>query len=317
MYMHDEILEEPEVMIRTFENVRDILPIEKIKGAKGVFLTGDGTSYHASLYLENILFRAGINARAFPATEFPQYIRDVSNYLCIVFSQSGENSDVLRSIKKWKNMGGKIISVVNKIYSSLGEMSDVTIFLNAGEERAIPATKSYISMLTFSYSIHKIMNGGYPEINSLSKNLSDVIKKEYIIKEISSNVKERIFILAKGINYITALEASLKLVETAGIPSMPFYFGEVFHGPIEIFNNKSTVFIIEDNIEKEYINKIKEYSDVITLGREGDIILEYADDESFPIVGIVPFQLLSYHLALRNGRNPDRPERLNKVVRDH
>ncbi|MGC9138511.1 MAG: SIS domain-containing protein [Thermoplasmata archaeon] len=321
MLMHDEIMEEPEVIMKTYRSVWQSIPRirHEMENSRLIFITGDGSSFHASLYLEHILMDNSLNARAFPATEYDHYFKNSDkNDLAIIFSQSGENVDVLNAARAWKEKGKRLISIVNNEGSSLEEISDISVFLRAGKEMAIPATKTYVSMLIFSYSLHLSLNGieGDERISLISQRVKEIIKNERILEEISERINERIFILASGQDYVTALEGSLKLMETAGVISMPFYMGEVFHGPIEIIDENSTVFVIENDRIKGSIEKLLKYTKPLIIGDgiKSDILIQCKFKEAGPILNVIPFQLISYFLALRRGRDPDRPPRLKKVV---
>ncbi|MGB9814826.1 MAG: SIS domain-containing protein [Thermoplasmata archaeon] len=321
MLMHDEIMEEPEVIMKTYRSVWQSIPRirHEMENSRLIFITGDGSSFHASLYLEHILMDNSLNARAFPATEYDHYFKNSDkNDLAIIFSQSGENVDVLNAARAWKEKGKRLISIVNNEGSSLEEISDISVFLRAGKEMAIPATKTYVSMLIFSYSLHLSLNGieGDERISLISQRVKEIIKNERILEEISERINERIFILASGLDYVTALEGSLKLMETAGVISMPFYMGEVFHGPIEIIDENSTVFVIENDRMQRSIEKLLKYTKPLIIGDgiKSDFLIQCQFKESGPILNVVPFQLISYFLALRRGRDPDRPPRLKKVV---
>lgn len=321
MLMHDEIMEEPEVIMKTYRSVWQSIPRirHEMENSRLIFITGDGSSFHASLYLEHILMDNSLNARAFPATEYDHYFKNSDkNDLAIIFSQSGENVDVLNAARAWKEKGKRLISIVNNEGSSLEEISDISVFLRAGKEMAIPATKTYVSMLIFSYSLHLSLNGieGDERISLISQRVKEIIKNERILEEISERINERIFILASGLDYVTALEGSLKLMETAGVISMPFYMGEVFHGPIEIIDENSTVFVIENDRIKGSIEKLLKYTKPLIIGDgiKSDILIQCKFKEAGPILNVIPFQLISYFLALRRGRDPDRPPRLKKVV---
>jgi glucosamine--fructose-6-phosphate aminotransferase (isomerizing) len=321
MHMHDEIMEEPEVIMKTYRSVLPSFPEikEEMENSRLIFITGDGSSFHASLYLEHILMNNSFIAKAFPATEYDHYLKNADkNDLAIIFSQSGENVDVLSAARAWKEKGKRLISIVNNEGSRLEKISDISVFLRSGREMAIPATKTYISMLIFSYSLHLSLNGieANERISIISQRVEEIIKNVRILEEISGRIGEMVIILASGLDYVTALEGSLKLMETAGIISMPFYIGEVFHGPIEIIDKNSTVFVIENDKMLDSIEKLSKYTKPLIIGddKKSDILVQCPFREASPILNVVPFQFISYFLALRRGRDPDRPQRLNKVV---
>ncbi|MEM0503064.1 MAG: SIS domain-containing protein [Thermoplasmata archaeon] len=317
MQMLKEILEEADVVKRTYESIRKNLDeiSGKILDSKKIYIMGDGTSYHSSLYLENLLNRFHLNSWAIPSTEISHHIQKIKeNDICIFFSQSGENLDTLNAAKLCLDKKSTIISIVNNNDSSLTNISHISAYLNSGKEIAIPATKSYISMLTFSYALYKYLKNESVQIDDISKKIKTILSLDNEIEKFSKNLKDYVFILGTGINFITTMEASLKLIETARITSIPFYLNEVFHGPIQIFEEKSTIIILKDvNVDNESIKKIEKYTKTIKFGSEdSDLYLPNTEYELFPMVYIIPFQFLSYYAAKLRGLNPDFPERLKK-----
>lgn len=329
--MKAEILEQPKAIERTIKEARkDVKEAVELINGKFVYITGSGTSYHASLVLQRSITRiAGISSIAIPASELEHWIPDeVSNCLLIAISQSGESSDIIKAVNTFKSRRGTVIGITNTPGSSLCTLSDFTILTRAGEEKAVAATKTYTSQLTvcFLLSIEALrLLGGNPskldsEILILPDKISNVIlKAEKSARKISPFLTERPvgFILGTGTNYPTALEGALKLRETSNLFIQAFAGGEFLHGPIQLVSRHTPVLIIEPERMPIVIRKIRSYeAPIITIGREGDLIVEYKGPEEFyPIPYVIPLQFLALYVSLAKGLNPDKPEKLGKVVR--
>ncbi len=323
--MLHEIHEEPEVIMKTHssikENVNELINIMKNK--KRIFVTGDGSSYHASLVFSYLL-KKYFNIYSIPASELKYHIPpNLSDDLLIIFSQSGENKDALNAFKNWKIKGGSIVSITNNDQSYLHKNSDFSIYLNAGEEIAIPATKSYISQIYVSIFLYNRLLG--KNSKDFSQKISFSIKKifdsEIKIKEISNTVQDKIVLLGSYLLYITAMEGSLKITECSSKLTVFYYLKEYFHGPVQSIDADTTIIILggyDHKLEKRIVKKLKDYGAQVlyfSFYRDADIYLGKVNKYLYPIISIVPIQLLAYYIAERNGIDPDNPDKLKKVLR--
>jgi len=324
-HMLKEIHEEPEIIMRTHssinENIDDLINIMKNK--KNIFVTGDGSSYHASLVFSYLL-KKYFNIYSVPASEFKYHTpSNALDDLLIIFSQSGENRDAIKTFKIWKNKKGNVVSITNNDKSFLYKNSDFSIFLNAGKEIAIPATKSYISQVYASILLY------YHFLGKISKNLptkvslaiKKVLDNETKIKEISNSIQNKIVLLGSYLLYITAMEGSLKITECSSKLSAFYYLKEYFHGPIQSIDKDTTIIVLggyDHKLEKRIVKKLKDYGAQVfyfSFYNDGDIYLGNVKKFIYPIVSIVPIQLLAYYIAKNNGINPDKPDKLKKVFK--
>lgn len=319
-----EINEIPESIQRTFSqlknNTNDI--IDRIKNSGRIYVIGNGSSYHASLYFQYIFQREGMNIYAFPSNELIYHLNKIKeNDLCIAISQSGENVDVLKASRFWFKRNKNIISIVNKKECSLCKISSMVYYINAGEEKAIPATKSYISTLTAILIIYNLFkeNDVKDNILKIIRNLETILSKKEKLMKISEFINEKSIILGSSLDYITALEASLKLIETAKVFSLAYPIGELFHGPLQILDGNTVVFLIKNknyHLSKRLTNEISKSGNTKIIGCDNSDFQTCCEYElANPIVNAVPFQLMSYYVAIKKGLNPDKPQRLKKVLR--
>lgn len=127
--------------------------------------------------------------------------------------------------------------------------------------------------------------------------------------KISEFINERSIILGSSLDCITALEASLKLIETAKVFSLVYPIGELFHGPLQILGGNTVVFLIKNknyHLSKRLTNEISKSENTKIIGCENSDFQTCCEYElANPIVNAVPSQLMSYYVAIKKGLNPN------------
>ncbi len=329
IYMISEIREQPEAVRRTLlEAKREASTAARYLLGRFVYTTGSGSSYHASLVLNRALMRiAGARATSIPASELPSWIpSDLKNSALAAFSQSGESRDVIMAVKEFKKRAPEdpIVSITNTRDSTLASLSDLVVLTRAGKERAVAATKSYTTQLAASILLSlELAKLKGRDVSPLEEELRKIPNKmEQVISSINvDNIASRIrdkvmgFILGKGPNYPTALEAALKLRETSNLHYIGYAAREFLHGPIQLVSKGTPVIFLNWSDIVEVVEKVKSFGgDIIKVGSGGDIPLPHTIYELSPLLMVIPMQLLSHKISLLRGLDPDKPEKLSKVV---
>jgi glucosamine--fructose-6-phosphate aminotransferase (isomerizing) len=350
--MIKEIFEGPKVamtfLAEGFKQAQEIADAVSSKQYEIVYITGSGTSYHAGLaaqYAFSTMTR--FITSLIPASEFPSWVpsKPIRKSLLIAISQSGESSDVLAAAHVALEKNIDVLAVTNTQNSSLMKMSQYTLLTRAGEELAITATKSHIAQLMALFSLSTLFaeteGTNTADANQLSRQL---LKAPKVIAETinSSNAKVQqladkysrqnfFFLLGSGANYATALEGALKLKEACNIFAEGFATREFLHGPIQLVDKKTTLFFIlaEDQLENAIheIKRIRAFdASVLSISEKTDKQLKEVSNEmiyvptGFPkvfshMIYIIPLQLFAYYSSVARGLNPDKPEKLTKVVK--
>ncbi len=324
-YMFQEIMEQPEAIDKTIrESEGSVERASELLDERFIYVTGSGTSYHASLVLQRALMRiSGKRATAIQASELPNWMPSrAENSSLIAFSQSGESKDVLIAVESFRKVCDDcpVIAITNTEGSTLARVSDQVIFTKAGVERAVAATKSYTTQLAAAYMLSVKLSKDeelMKKLRSIPRVVREVIEgTSGHVEPISEFIKDREFgfVLGKGANYPTALEAALKLRETCNFYYTGFAAREFLHGPIQLVNEKTPVIAVDWRSIGEVLRKVSSYgAPVIRVGQGGDLPAPDLGELS-PIVMIVPLQLLAYHVSVKRGLDPDKPEKLGKVV---
>ena len=329
-----EIHEQNKTILKAGEKTVNAIKktVDHIKHAKNIYVTGSGTSYNSALIAKQILSKyAKINTESIISSELrfaPDSIE--KNSILIAISQSGESADVLEAVTIAKQVNCKIISIVNVLTSSLARESDVVIGMNCGPEIGVAATKSFTAQLVILYKIVQKLTNNKIEVSfeKISRSIEKILEDATKIQQIARELKDisDIYVLGRGIHYPIAMESALKLKELTYIHAEGIPGGEFKHGPLALIDSNVFVIIINPNDST--------YSDTLTSARQikargakiigisdiGIDVYDYwieipkTDEISYPILEIIPIQLLSCCIALEKDTDPDYPRNLAKSV---
>ena len=327
-----EISEQPDTILRSENNDQIQQFVNSVKQAKNLYITGSGTSYNAAEIARYLMSKfAKIKINTVISSEFPFSPNDIEqDSTLITISQSGESADVLEAVRIAKKSKTNILSIVNHLNSSLSQESSLAIGLNCGPEIGVAATKSFTSQLATLYKItDKLCNGCInPDWAKVSAVISQILSNHSKIKEIAKNLKEisDIYVLGRGIHLPIAREAALKLKELSYIHAEAIAGGELKHGPLALMDSNVYVIIINpsDSTYSDTINSANEIkargAKIIGISDKESDIYDYwieiptIDEILYPIIEIIPIQLLAYYTALEKKTNPDYPRNLAKSV---
>jgi glucosamine--fructose-6-phosphate aminotransferase (isomerizing) len=307
---------------------------ELLKSAPFVYFTGSGTSYHCALVAKALLSKYGRRkSDAIMSSEFQYLVNDIEHDSVIVaISQSGETADVLEVVKKAKPLGSKIISIVNVPTSSLARLSDISIPMNCGPEIGVAATKSFTSQLTILYAIIDELSGGVIGLDDqryrLQNAVKELIKSQSMIERITDEIKDvrDIYVLGRSIHYPIALEGALKIKELSYVHAEGIPAGELKHGPLALIDKNSCILVLNPNDStfddvKANAHEIKARgATLIGVGNSPSdvydlfITIPEVDEILYPLLEVIPFQMIAYYLALEKNANPDYPRNLAKSV---
>lgn len=329
-----EIYEQPETILRAGEKTADEIKstADHIRHAKNIYITGSGTSYNSALIAKQILSKyARIKAEPIISSELqfsPDIIEEGS--ILIAISQSGESADVLDAVKIAKKSNCKIIAIVNLRTSSLSREADITIEMNCGPEIGVAATKSFTSQLVILYKIVRYLGGENLKIdfNQTSQSVGKILENPVNVKKTARRLKDisDIYVLGRGIHYPIAIEASLKLKELTYIHAEGIPGGELKHGPLALMDDNVFVIIINpcDSTYNDTLTSAREIkargAKIIGISDVRSDVYDYwieiprISESEFPILEIIPIQLLSYYAALEKDTDPDYPRNLAKSV---
>lgn len=318
----------------------------KIVNAKRIIIIACGTSWHAGLvgeYLFEDLARIPVEVEY--ASEF-RYRNPVLNEedVVLAISQSGETADTLAAIELAKSKGATVLGICNVVGSSISRATHAGSYTHAGPEIGVASTKAFTAQVTvlalMALSIGRkkgtITESRYQtiavELTKIPEKISEVLKANDFIKEISEKYKEvsNFLYLGRGYNFPVALEGALKLKEISYIHAEGYPAAEMKHGPIALIDenmpvvvvatNKSAYEKIVSNVQEVKARKgqviaiISEHDEVMYSLADHVIKIPDTEEALTPLLSAVPLQLLAYHIAVMRGCNVDQPRNLAKSV---
>ena len=355
-FMAKEIMEQPKAFrdtvfprIQNGRVVLDELEItsEQLKAMDKIYIIACGSSYHVGMVAKYILeriLRKPVEVTL--ASEFRYCEPLVSEHtLCIVISQSGETIDTLAAMREAKRLGGRILSIVNVVGSTIARESDDVLYTWAGPEIAVATTKAYSTQLAVIYLIAlrfaellgTVSEETYQEIVSelltIPTKMEEVLDHREAIQYYASIYfnHESIFFIGRNIDYAIGLEGSLKLKEISYIHSEAYAAGELKHGTISLIEDGTLVVALASRVQlfDKLISNVVEVksrgADVLGLTvaskakemeRTADHVITVPDTHPMllPSLDVIPMQLFAYYVALMRGCDIDKPRNLAKSV---
>ncbi|MBC8395875.1 MAG: glutamine--fructose-6-phosphate transaminase (isomerizing) [Flavobacteriales bacterium] len=320
--------------------------LNKFTSANKITIIGCGTSWHAGLVGEYVFEKISrIPVEVEYASEFRYRDPIINpNDIVIAISQSGETADTLAAMKLAKEKGAFVFGICNVVGSSITRESHSGTYTHAGPEIGVASTKAFTTQITVLYlmalKIGKAkgiisattFNEYLTELNLIAGKIEKSLSINNKIEEIAEQIKNstNCLYLGRGFNFPVALEGALKLKEISYIHAEGYPAAEMKHGPIALIDeNMPTVVIatakghydkVVSNIREIQSRKGK----IIAIITEGDKDMkEIADyyievpetiESLTPLLTTIPLQLLSYHIAVKLGKNVDQPRNLAKSV---
>jgi glucosamine--fructose-6-phosphate aminotransferase (isomerizing) len=304
-----------------------------LANAKDIYITGSGTSYHSALIFKHMLARFGkMRAETVVSSESQFALASMDrNSVLMAISQSGETADVLDTVRLARNQGSKVLSIVNVTTSSLARISDACLSTNCGPEIGVAATKSFTGQLALIYNITDRLckNCLETEKAEFAVAVENIIANQESVMKVAEQMKDAsdIYLLGRSLHYPIALEGALKLKELAYVHAEGIAAGELKHGPLALMEKNTFVIMINphdatfiDTIANAHEIKARGAS-VIGISDSKDDVYDYwieiphlKEEAYYPIVEVIPLQILAYQLALSKKADPDYPRNLAKSV---
>jgi glutamine---fructose-6-phosphate transaminase (isomerizing) len=356
-YMLKEIFEQPDSVrdaMRGRLNVDDCtsklgglnMAAGQLRDVARVVLTGCGTALHAGMVGEYIIEQlANIPTEVEYASEFrhrnPPMTGDT---LVFAISQSGETADTLGALRESRRKGYRTLGICNNVASTIARESDGGVYMHAGPEIGVAATKSFTSQLVILTLIGVLLGRMrymstaeasriIEAMEALPGQIDEVLKLSDQIRAIAkkyAHVSGMLF-LGRQFNFPIALEGALKMKEITYLFAEGHPSAELKHGIIALIRpDLPSVFIAPDDaVFSKNVNNIEQVKArkgpiiVVTSGTGPKKLKGIADDIITvptthecvsPILNVIPLQLLAYHLAVELGRDVDKPRNLAKSV---
>lgn len=338
-FMLKEIHEQPQVarqILHLLDNSTDLRAfVDTIASARNLYLVACGSSYHAallgSIYLARLAGRTAIPVLA------PQFIAQYGPTLnasdaAIFISQSGETKDVLNAVEFANIYKTKILSLVNVIGSTLMRTSHISLPLACGYEISVPATKTFTNqVIALLFLASRLGKRDTTHLHKIPDLMQETIQQAaHQIQPLINFLKntDDLYCLGYGLTYPIALEAALKLKEITYAHCEGMLSTEFKHGPLSaVHHGYPVLFIVGQEDISLMVSGINEVSCrggyTIAVGSTDARLQSNANhllaiSKSTPeidtLLSIIPLQMLSYHLSVARGYDPDFPRNLSKTL---
>jgi glucosamine--fructose-6-phosphate aminotransferase (isomerizing) len=260
-----------------------------------------------------------------------------------VVSQSGETIDTLAAMREARRRGAKVYGIVNVVGSTLARESDGGVYTHAGPEIGVASTKAFTSQIAvlavLTLCLARLRGMTQKEGRTIVHALQEIPGKIQAILANNDAIQEiarayahhnNFLYLGRGYNFPVALEGALKLKEISYIHAEGYPAAEMKHGPIALIDEQMpVVFIcIQDSAYDKVLSNMEEVrarkGKIIAVASEGDerirdkadhvIYVPRTEEMLYPLLTVIPLQLLAYHIAVERGCNVDQPRNLAKSV---
>ncbi|MCL4269709.1 MAG: glutamine--fructose-6-phosphate transaminase (isomerizing) [Anaerolineales bacterium] len=312
----------------------DVL-VEKMKNARHLYFIGCGTSYHAASV--GAVYFAQLAGKPVIPVLAPQFIAQYApavnhDDVGIFVSQSGETKDVLNALEAAEAKGMACFGLANVVGSTLTKSASLCLPLCCGYEISVPATKTFTNqVVTFLYLAYKLAGRDVRELDGIPDLMDKTIEQvEPQIKEIAEHINEwnDLYCLGYGATYPIALEGALKLKEITYAHCEGMLSTEFKHGPLSaVSKGFPIIFVAGPNDVPLIISGLNEVkvrgARTIVIAEEDArlranaddvIVLPKSDPQIAALLGVLPLQLLSYHMSVMRGFDPDFPRNLSKTL---
>jgi glucosamine--fructose-6-phosphate aminotransferase (isomerizing) len=335
-------IHEDEVRVPELEPLKPILPyIERIE-----LIACGSAAYAAAVAATALQAWTGIPARWNVGSEFrydPPPLDQKT--LVVAVTQSGETADTLAPTRLAREKGCPVVAVTNTVGSAITREADAVLFLQAGPEIAVVATKTYVTQVVTLLLVAA-------QIAKSRGHLDELYEKALVegLRALPANAERTIELneapaaelarryvgsrgymyVGRGITYPAALEGALKLKEVSYVHAEGYAAGELKHGPISLLDAEvplvavATRTAVHDKLVSNLMEGRARDARVIAVVTEGDDRMKAVADDIMwvpptvemlsPALAIIPLQFFAYHTAVERGTNVDQPRNLAKSV---
>ena len=358
-----EIYEQPRAILETIQQhvagdqifPGELKPIENaLLTFKKLIIVASGTSRHAGLAGEIMIEDlSGVAVDVEYSSEYCYRSTHAgTDPIVMVITQSGETADTIAAQREALIRGAKTIAISNVADSTIVHEASANLLTHAGQEKAVPATKSFTTQLTVLYLFalflarkqgrmtSEVIRSYLKRLLQLPESLQHSIATwDSLAAEYAQNYKQAqtFLYLGRSVHYAIAREGALKLKEISYAHAEGYPVGELKHGPNALVNDQLPVVVLTtcDHTDPDSILRYRKTLNLmedlraqggrlIAIATDGDrevqsvanhtLFVPPAPELLLPLLEVVPLQLLAYHIAVQNGCDVDHPRNLVKAV---
>ena len=354
-FMRKEMAEQPDAIRRTLggrleprfnttrlggleDAARELLEVRRVK------ILGCGSAHIAGVMGAQLIEQlARVPAHAEPASEF-RYRNPViePDTLYVAVSQSGETFDTLAAVQEVKRKGGRVLGIVNVVGSTIARECGRGVYLHAGPEIAVVATKTFtctaVAFALLAIHLGRLRDlstaGGarlIAALEALPEQVQQILDGEMQIATVAKKLSgcNNAYFVGRAAGFAAALEGALKLKEVSYLHAEAYPASELKHGPLALIDAATPTVVVlpRDDLYAKNLSTIEEIrarggptyvvtqpGGTLPSAVDGVIEVPKSEPELDALLLNIPLQLLAYHVALAKGRDIDQPRNLAKSV---
>ncbi len=355
-FMLKEIMEQPQSIENAFRGRLDRdggtaklgglnMSAEQLRQIQRISVLGCGTALHSGMvgkYLIEDLAKIPVETQH--ASEFRYGDSPVSQHtLFLAVSQSGETADTLGALREAQRRGYPCLGICNNVASSIARESDGGVYMHAGPEIGVAATKSFTSQVMV-FALLGLLLGRHHQLSAnhgaelldaivqLPEKVRQTLKQSDSVARVAKTYarSRSMLFLGRLANFPIALEGALKMKEITYLHAEGYPSAELKHGVIAMIDKETPTVLVatQDGVYEKNLGSLQEIKarggPVIAVAEEGDSKIQGLADAVLqvprthellqPILNVIPLQLFSYHTAVALGRDVDKPRNLAKSV---
>ncbi len=335
-----ELREQPDALARLLDmqsaQAKRLGALLRRRDVRYLMIASRGSSANAARYAQYLLGRANRVPVAFAAPSLHTLYHQPPRFdgaLVIGISQSGESPDVLAVIEEARRQGRPTIAITNRPDSPLGTAAAEVLPLEAGDEKAVAATKTYVNSLGAVALLFGWSTGdqeALAELGQMPARIAAQIDRSFAdVAALEADAVRGGTVVARGINYGTAFEIALKIRELSGLLFEAWSSADLMHGPvaaivpgwpvIAVAPSGPALESMETAIEGlaargARVHVIAEREDVLARGVSSLRLVPGIPEWLSPLVTVIPGQLAAFRLATLGGIDVDNPNGLSKIT---
>jgi glutamine---fructose-6-phosphate transaminase (isomerizing) len=345
MTLHSEIFEQPQRLASLLHSQKqtaiEIAKAIRSRNVNYAFLAARGTSDNAGRYA-NYLWGAhnGLPLALATPSLFTYYQRPprLNNALVVGVSQSGQSPDIVSVLEEGRRQNCLTLAITNISNSPLAQAADYVLDIQAGEEKAVAATKTYTTELMAIAMISTALSNTeerWNELASVSRWAEQALALDEKIAQMTQRYRymSQCVVLGRGFNYSTAFEWALKMKELTYVIAEPYSSADFQHGPIAMVEGGFPVLAVAPNGRvqasmRDMLTRLRKQKDaelvvisddaeVLALAQSAIQLPPQIPEWLTPLVDIIPAQLFACHLTQVKGYDTETPRSITKVTETH
>lgn len=339
-HMAREMLEQPRVLRALADRAEEIAATVAAVAPEppaGTVIVARGSSDHAAVYARYLLeYAIGRPVALAAPSLYTRYDHrgDLTGWMAIGVSQSGATPEIVETLGAMGRAGARTLALTNVAGSALAEAADAALVLDAGDEIAVPATKT----LTAQFAAFAHVAAGLGPVpwapadwdgvvGAVDAALDDPDPVDALASRLGGI--EELLVVARGFLYPAALEVGLKVAETNGIHTTGYSSADLRHGPIAVAEPglHALCLVAAGPVARDVgevaaalrargvaVHAITEDANLVPAAEDVVPVASGVPEALAPLVQLVRGQQLARSLALVRGVDPDTPRGLNKVT---